>query len=380
LGAVFGFLPLDYSLVYGCDGAVGKACDQEVGIKMRIALYRVFKKNALLLLTVMLLFCGWKWLGVHQSAQPGLKYLVSWSRQLQGADTQTLEKYFQDVAQQIGEDPVLQQMAKQDLQKLNQSIRNVKTVDQLISFGKELAGPLPAGLPRNYLELLPFYSQLDRPNVMDEGPLDCYFSLQKQSIVPILTLLLSAVFWGVHYEEQLHKYTRTVYKGRSYECRTEAILSVLCLILLGINELFDLLFSGLLRQPWILQSSVQSYSPFRYAQLDRSFGMLLLEIGLSKILGVLILSKGVRLLAQKCESLKKTLVGIFLLLLMLTVISTSLDGHIANALVQLGCVDWYSLVRDASIILPLGITAFPLGIGLLAFLYAVLVIAQHKYK
>lgn len=351
---------------------------------MTAALKRIFKKNLLFLLAVLVLFAGAKLMTarVARDSVMELSRIDNWAIELLGKDNGAIEEFADNISQEIGEDTETRREIANDFQKLNTSYVSRKKVQMLISFAHTLEGALPTSLPANYLELMDFYKKLETPAVINEQPLDIYFKLQQASIVPLIVLLLGAVFWGVHYESEIYKLTGTVKQGKAYNRTMKTTLTVLSMAVLAGNELFDLFCSGLLERPYLWKVSLQSYSAFSYTQMEMSLGMALVLCMVSKLLGVLILTQAAQRIAQWRRNLKDTVIFVIFMLLILLLAGAALQNTAFYPLLQVGSVDWKEIIKATVIFRPLNTAAFPIGIGIAAvtaiLLMTIDVIAERK--
>lgn len=341
---------------------------------MKAALRRIFWKNLLLLLAVVVAFVGFKYLTVKNAEllKRDCLYLDSWAVQCADKTDDELTVFVDTLAQKLDSDKAFRERAEWDTQKLLSSYTNRKETQRLISFAQTGEGVLPAGLPPNYLKLLDFYQQLDSPAVINTQPLDLYFAYQSENVVPVLVLILGAILWGVHFETEIYKYALTTKSGKTYSRTLAVTLILMGMLLFCSNELFDLWRSGLLEHSYIWESPVQSYSYFSNVQMNTSIGTVLLLVLCSKLLGLFILSHAAWLIARWKKSVKSTVIWVFLLLIILLFLGKAIENTQCYPLVQIGMVDWKQLIISTTILLPTGVAALPAGLVLTAVVEIIL--------
>lgn len=333
---------------------------------MKAALHRIFWKNLMLLLILALVFVGFKCITVKNSEllRKDYEYLDIWALECMSMTDDDLTSYINTLVQRLDDDKTFRMTAEWDVQEILISFGNRKDMQRLISFAHTGEGVLPTGLPPNYLKLQDFYKHLEVPSIINEQPLDLYFSYQRESVVPILVLILGAVFWGTHFETEIYKYTRTTSTGKHYSRTMTVTLMLIGVLFFCANELFDLWRSGLLERRYIWKSSIQSYSPFSNTQINANIGTVLCMAMLSKLLGVHILSRIVCLIARYKKSVKTTSVWAFLLLIALLFLGKAIENTQIYPLLQIGIIDWKQLITNTTILLPLNVAALPIGLVL----------------
>lgn len=319
-----------------------------------------------LLLTVIAVFLGLKYLTVRNAEMWASDYLYldGWASACSGLSEEDTEAYVESLTQQISNDTGLLKRAERDTAKFLNSYYNRKVVQMLIAFARTGEGQLPPGVPDNFLNVLSFYRELDAPNIINEQPLDLYFSYQAENIVPVLVLILGAIFWGMHFESEIYKCTETAKAGKNYSSTVSIILTVLSLLLLVANEWFDLWRSGLLDRAYIWSSPIQSYNKFSIVQMRCSIGAVFIMCTCSKLLGALILNHATWLIAKYHKNLKTTLVWSILLLITLLFFGKAVENTGIYPMLQIGIVDWQDLIAKNQILLPLNISPLPLGLSI----------------
>ena len=341
---------------------------------MKAALSRVFNKNLLIILALLAAFAAFKYvtarsIDLHQDE---LGYLDNWLEECEGLNDDQIEKFIDSLSIKMGDDENLKNKTENDRNALFSTFMNRKKWEKLISFAQNKEGVLPVSLPPNYLELLDFYVELEIPELINEQPLNNYYELQQFNFVPILVLLLTAVFWGMHYESEIYKYTGTTVHGKAYSRTLRRALIIFSLGLLITNEVFDLAYSGLLQYPKLWSCPMQSYSEFFNNQIDATIGTLVLLPLISKALNVLILCQTVEFLARWKRNLKDTIIGAFLLLLALMFLGKALDGGPFYSALQIGSIDWKMVPQKIQMIMPLRLSSLYVGLGAVTLTEAVM--------
>ena len=335
---------------------------------MRAAVRHIFKKNGLILLLVFLLFALMK--GRSAAAAEELRsedssQLRGWLEEVRELDETEREAFMQALRLSIytGEEP--SPKAIQNYSRLHASFSNARTVESLIRFARDKEGQLPVVLPPRYTELMPFYAELPQPAMVDEEPLTIYWALQKESMIPILILFLISIFGGGYYEAQMHQYTAVTPRGRTFRRAFWGLLLSLCYAMLLLNELFDLLYSGLLFAPRLWEASLQSVSAFAYSQVNLTVGGALGLIALAKIAGTFLLYRLARFFAARSGGVKEALAASVFLLLLLLLSSQALENTILYPMLQVGCVDWQKLLQSTERLPGWPVSFFPLGTAVL---------------
>ena len=334
---------------------------------MKAVLYRVFRKNLLLLLAVAGVFVGAKGLTAYSIAEqkPVMLLLDAWVEQCLSYDDAELEAFIEEAG---GQD----ETEKAACSAFFASYSNRKEVQKLISFAQKHEGVLPYSLPDNYMQLLDFYSSMNTPQVINELPLEMYFDLQAYSIVPILVIILNIVFWGNYYEAEIYKHAITAKCGRSYHRTIRWTLLFLSIGLFFADELFDLVCSQLLITNNLFSASVQSYKEFCGVQMNCSIGMIFVAMWCGKVLNVICLVLFSECFARNKKNLKDAAVYAMLLVIALLFLKNALLNTPCYSVIQIGYVDWKQTLRDTVLLLPGGIPSMVLGITLSAIAAACL--------
>ena len=337
---------------------------------MNIALDHIFRKKILLWIIIVTLFLAVKmgsafWV---DSQYLDYQYLDIWLTDCQGLDDNALKDYVADLAGEIGADKQRQLEESQDLSALIKSYENRLFIQNLISFAQKGEGVLSAKIPHNFEKLLGFYKMLDAPSVINEQPLDRFFGMQRVNIIPLVVLLLTAFFWGEFYESGIYKLTASMKEGNRYTVATHILLAGTSLLLLFINELTDLWHSGIFRCLYIWSCPVQSYHNFRYVQMNTTLGTALLLSFISKFLGTLVLCHCGLLIARWKQTVKDSVVYAVVLIVLLFFVGKALENTDLPSAQQLGIVDWQSILRSTTIILPLQVNSLVLGLGIVVIL------------
>lgn len=346
---------------------------------MKAALHRIFRKNLLLLLVIISVFIGVKCLTAHSivKQQDAISLLNSWVEQCLTYNDAELESFIQNSASQLAENKDGAQSVKAARSAFFTSYSNRKELQKLISFAQNREGILPYSLPDNYLQLLDFYSGMNTPQIINEIPLDVYFTLQKSNVIPLLVLLLSVILWGTHYEAEIYKYAVTAKHGKTYCQTTRWTLLLLSLLLLSANELFDLAYSQLLTSKNLLSASVQSYTDFSDVQMNCSIKTAFVIMWCSKVLNVICLVMLSEYIAQKKKNLKDAAVYTALSVIAVLFLKNALLNTPYYAIIQLGYVDWKQLIQETVVLLPTRIPSLLLGITVSSFVTAGLILVCH---
>lgn len=317
---------------------------------MRIALYHIFKKNGIFLLSLLLCFIGIKIFTMYNiSDSMKTDALNIWISQCDGLDYKQISQYISTLGSDILTNEEVDRSIVNQYSKFNSSYRNYKNVNNLISFSKIKEGELPTKLPPNYMEQLDFYQKLNPPKLINEESVSKYFKLQEFSVMPILVIILIAFFSGSYYETEMYKVSIASPNGKKFNKYMITIIVSICVCLLFINEFFDLCFSGLLIDRITMQASIQSYSLFANSQINLSMLKCLTYIFLCKILGLLVLTEIVYCFAKKHKNTKDTLITSLGFLLICFLIGKALSETPYSSLFQLGIVNWEAVVKNISI-------------------------------
>ena len=132
---------------------------------------RIFRKNILVLMTVVLVFLAGKILSAKTAVTPDTdqEILNRWAEQCIAYDDNAIKSF---INQNAAESAIADRSVKAAQADFSSSFSNRLEIQKLISFAKEGEGQLPYTLPKNYIELLPFYKNLNTPNVINEIPYD----------------------------------------------------------------------------------------------------------------------------------------------------------------------------------------------------------------
>ncbi len=331
---------------------------------MKAALHRIFRKNLLLLVLLLAVMIAAKILAVYSTERNLLEfsYLDAWVKDCQGMDDEALKSYANGLAVQLSENQRYREKASGDFVAFNTAYSNRTEMQQLIAFARNGEGVLGSALPPNYEENLDLYAKMQPPAVINGQILKRYFSLQTMSVVPVIVLLLGAVMWGAYYESGIYRLSETTAEGKRYRNTMYGTLAALGVVIFAANELYDLCRSGLLEDSYLWACPVQSYGSFNYTQACTTIGGALAMTMLSKFLGVLILTKLAMLLAGWQRTVKETVISALLALIILLFLGRSLVNTPYFPLIQLGVTDWQELIGRATVLLPLRIDSFSLGV------------------
>lgn len=330
-------------------------------------MHRVFRKNLLIVLAIAALFTTEKWLVIQKEAEykQDLYRINEWIELCSGIPETQINAYISSLGSDVDEKDAQYSAMKNSRNALYNSFRNQKYVLQLISFARNKEGQIGNTLPANYLQLLDFYAELSEPELINEQPLDLYFSLQAYNIVPILVLLLNVIFWGKHYEEEIHKLTQTSYYGAKYDKSIRNILLLLSVTLFAGNELIDLTISGMLETGHLWTASLQSYSEMKFSQFDGTIGVVLALVWCSKLLNLLLLGTLTEQFARKKKNVKDTAVTAVLILLATVIFEKALEKTQYVSALQIGLVNYQTVINEAAILVPSSVSTFTVGIIIL---------------
>ena len=314
---------------------------------MKPALKRIFLKNWVILLVVFALFGLYKYSAANRGPMTH-KYLDQWVARTAGASDETIEALAEEISTQMGEDEDYAEVVSEDFKEFTQSYGNRRTVSGWISFAKDGQG---VGSVPDDLERFPeFYAGLEQPWIMNEEYLDLYAELQELDVVSILVVLLSIVFWGMHYEMEIYRFTDTVRDGRAYAGTLRVVLLILSFLMLVINEITDLNRSGLLDYEFFWDAPVQSYSPMRNCGLNATMLEAFVLMWAGKIINTVLLCALSELVARRCKSVKDSTITMFILLLGLMFLGKSFYGSQWLSLIQMGAVEWIPLLQKAGLL------------------------------
>ena len=350
---------------------------------MSVALEYIFKKHWYVIAGMFLVFGLLKYFLVTetQDMYTNIHFQPQWKQEMYDLNMDERKVYLENLMEalhQIANDSASQQFqvnvngihsgniesAIAEYCELNADYNNQQELYNLIQFAQKQEGILPIVLPDNYLELLDFYADIEEPRLINEKPLNIYFYLQELNLIPLFAFFVMAVYFSIHYETQVYKYTLTTPQGKSYNRYLKWILVVLFLGLLLFNEVFDLLYSGVLFDNDILQASVQSYSEFQDAQLHATIGTCIFYSFIAKIVGLLVIFQLTDLIAWITKNTKDTMVGGAFLFLFLFLFTSMVETGDSVALIQIGIVNWKTLISNISVYMPMGSSYATLGFGI----------------
>ena len=258
---------------------------------MSAVLEYIFKKHWYIVAGMLLVFGLLKYIFIleTQDMYSHIQFQPQWKQEMYDLNQSDRKVYLENLMKalhQIANDETTQQFqvnvdgihsgniesAISEYWQLNAAYNEQQELYHLIQFAQNKVGVLPIVLPNNYLDLLEFYADMEEPRLINEKPLNLYFYLQEINLIPLLAFFVMAVYFSIHYETQVYKYTLTTPKGKSYNKCLKRTLATFFLGLLIINEVFDLLYSGVLFDIQLLNASVQSYcrSPSRRSLLRQS--------------------------------------------------------------------------------------------------------------
>lgn len=326
------------------------------------AAYRIFCKNFFVLLAIIFVFLAGKLLSVKSAVAYDLdqKTLNNWAEQCVSYDDDAIRSFINQSAETLAN---ADRAVKAAQSAFSSSFSNRLEIQKLISFARNGEGQLPYTLPNNYMELLPFYQKLNTPIVINEIPYDIYFQLQSTNIVPVLVLVIGSVFWGIHYEAEIYKFTSAVKYGRKYIRSFRLILWLCSMALLFSNEVIDLTVSGLLETGYLWEASLQSYSHFRYSQINCIFSAIYALMCCSKISSITLLCFFAEHLAKKSKTLKDTILFAFATLIVLLFLEKGLQYTPYHGIMQLGCVNWMRILENTVILLPTQLSSVVFGLA-----------------
>lgn len=328
---------------------------------MKAALYRIFCKGAPMLLALLMLFVAMKWYAVASISAPDLGDIDHWVADCAGLDGKAVEAYILSVYGSADKESEGFAALSNGISAFNSGLLNRTDVERLISFAKNKEGILPADVPGNYTEVLDFYAELDAPSIINGQPLDIYFALQEGNFVPILVLFLCLMMWGPHFEAEIYRCTGVACQGRRYHRSLRHIIMGLGLGMLLANELFDLLFSGMLHKGMLWSATIQSYPAFRECQMNGTIGQGFVFMWCSKIAGVLILCWLAEYIAQWKKTLKDAAVYTLFIVIALQFFGRVLSSSMWQPLLQVGIVDWKQIFARCTILSPDSISSAVLG-------------------
>lgn len=340
---------------------------------MKPALHRIFLKNWVILLVVFALFGLFKYSAANRGPMTH-KYLDQWVQQCAGASDETVEALAGEISAKMAEDENYAEAVSEDFKLFTKSYGNRRTVSGWIRFARDGQG---VGSVPNNLERFPeFYAALQQPWILNEAYLDLYAELQELDVVSILVVLLSIVFWGMHYEMEIYRFTDTVRDGRAYAGTLRTVLLVLSLVMLVINEITDLNRSGLLDHDLFWKTSVQSYTPMRNCGLNATMLEAFTLMWIGKVINTVLLCALSELVARRCKSVKDSTITMFILLLGLMFLGKAFYGSEWLPLIQMGAVEWIPLLQKAGLLWSASFHTAALGLILLCLITCVALLIQ----
>ncbi len=349
-------------------------------MKMKTALYFIFRRHRIFLPVLLVLFFGMQALALvstkgirleQQAVAEKLEQSEDHSKAaIQALASQSAGAYFRNPENQVSEMRLPG--------NLLHSLQNVETVERLIAFAKTGAGELPNPLPYHYLQQLSFYRSLKAPQIINERALDLYFAMEQLSCTAILCILLAAYVYGMYYETGMERYVRTVRGGRKYEKAMTGILLMTCFVLLICEEAIRLLYSGVLQDGALIRASVQSYTPFCFTQMNQSIGAVLLWMFCGRIFNLLALFLLTKWIAEIRKSVKDTVMISSGCLLGLVFIGKACEDTYYAPFVQFGLVDWKNCIAN-TVRWGSGICSLYIGSGILAFLLLLMYLLHLRH-
>lgn len=321
------------------------------------ALHYIFKKNVSVIIILSLLFFAAKCLTIYtlMGDKSNQRMLNEWVKQCEDLKENELEGFTSALGTKLEEDAI------NDFSLFVSSFQNVKSVNRLIDFAKNKEGVLPTALPANYMKLLEFYSELERPQIINRAILDDYFELQKYSTVILIATMVTAIFWGQHYELEIYRYVATTPKGKKYDQTIRKALFFISCFFLLINELIDLFFSEILHNLQTLKASIQSYSAFCHAQNNTSILMCFGIMFIGKVITVFCVCTCFELIARKKKNMKDTLLNCICVLLMIFFIKQGMTNTGYFSVVQIGVVDWKETIAKSIQMIGIHVSTLELG-------------------
>jgi len=346
---------------------------------MKTVFIRIFYKNIWIPLVLLILFAGIKSFSVLQvdASYKDIPLLDVMIAECADKSKDEIDAYLKNLA--AHPDGSAGNELQQAKSAFLNSINNCDEINQMISFAKFGEGELPSrSLPPNYIRLLSFYAELKVPQIINQRPLERYFALQENNIVPILALCLAVIYWSIHYESEMYKYTRTVKRGAAYTKVYRNMLLGISILLLVSNELFDLWWSGMFSHSSLWKVSLQSYRVFRHSQMNCTIFDAFAWMWFSKFFGIWTMAIIGEWLAAAKKNLKDAAVPAFFFILALVFVGKGLASTPFTSVIQLGYVDWGNIFREAEILLPLSMSSFGLGVVLTILVPAICVESVGK--
>jgi hypothetical protein len=341
---------------------------------MKPALHRIFLKNWAILLVVFALFGLYKYSAANRGPMAH-QHLDQWVQQCAGAPDEAIEALAEEISAKMVEDENYAEAVSEDFKEFTNSYGNRRTVSGWIAFARDGQGA-GGSLPANMTRFPEFYAGLEQPWIMNGEYLDLYAELQELDVVSILVVLLSIVFWGMHYEMEIYRFTDTVRDGRVYAGTLRTVLLVISLVMLIINEFVDLNRSGLLDHDLFWKTPVQSYTPMRNCGLNATMLEAFTLMWIGKVINTVLLCAAAELVARRCKSVKDSTVAMFIVLLGLMFLGKAFYGSDWFSLIQLGAVEWIPILQKTGLLWSASFHTAALGLALLCLITILAVLIQ----
>ena len=290
--------------------------------------------------------------------------LNEWVKQCSNMKDDEIEIFISSLSTELSENIDVEGDVLNNFAQFVSSFENVKSINRLIDFAENKEGVLPTALPNNYMKLLHFYKDLEKPQIINKTILDNYFELQTYNTVVLIVIMLTAIFWGQHYEIETYKYVITTPNGKKYNQTIRTVLYVISYLFLFINELIDLSYSGIMKNPQILLASMQSYSAFNYAQNSINIQMCFVIMFISKIITVFCVCTCVELIARNKKNTRDTIINCFCILFIIFFVKQGMTNTGYFSLVQIGIVDWKETIAKSVQIMERNVSTLVLGVVL----------------
>ena len=330
------------------------------------ALHYIFKKNVLIVFIILLLFLATKFFTVYNlmKDKDNQSELNEWVKQCSNMEDDEIEIFISSLSTELSENFDVEEDVINNFTQFVSSFENVKSINRLIDFAENKEGVVPTALPNNYMKLLHFYKDLEKPQIINKTILDNYFELQTYNTVVLIVIMLTAIFWGQHYEIETYKYVITTPKGKKYNQTIRTVLLVVSYLFLFINEIIDLYYSGIIKNPQIFPASMQSYSAFNYAQDSINIQMCFAIMYISKIITVFCVCTCVELVARSKKNMRDTLINCFCILLIIFFVKQGMTNTGYFSFVQIGLVDWKETIAKSVQIMERNVSTLVLGVVL----------------
>ena len=347
---------------------------------MKPALKRIFLKNWAILLVVFALFGLYKYSAANRGPMTH-KYLDQWVEQCAGASDEEIEALAGEISEKMAEDENYAETVSEDFKEFTNSYGNRRTVSGWITFARDGQGT-GGSLPADIEQFRSFYASLEQPWIMNGEYLDLYAELQELDVVSILVVLLSIVFWGMHYEMEIYRFTDTVRDGRAYAGTLRVVLLVLSFAMLVINEFTDLNRSGLLHNDLFWNAPAQSHTAMRNCGLSTTMLGAFTLMWIGKAVNTMLLCAAAELVARRRKSVKDSTITMFVVLLGMMFLSKAFYGSDWFSLIQLGAVEWIPILQKAGLLWSGSFHTAALGLILLCLttLFALLLQWTPPYR